>query len=58
MIGKIVSFLIAAIVIFGIYKFFDGNIGLALTTLGDFLWQIVSQGSDWFSRILGGIFES
>lgn len=56
MIGKVVSFLIAAIVLFGIYKFFGGDIGLALTTLGDFLYQIIEQGSDWFSKILEAIF--
>lgn len=56
MIGKVVSWVIAAIVIVGIYKFFNGDIGLALTTVGDFLWRIVSQGADWFSKILGSIF--
>lgn len=56
MIGKVVSWVIAAIVIVGIYKFFNGDIGLALTTVGDFLWQIVSQGADWFSKILGSLF--
>lgn len=57
MIGKVVSWVIAAIVIFGIYKFFNGDIGLALTTVGDFLWQIVSTGADWFSKILGSLFS-
>lgn len=56
MIGKVVSWVVAAIVIFGIYKYFNGDIGLALTTVGDFLWQIVSAGSDWFSKILGSLF--
>jgi ABC-type uncharacterized transport system permease subunit len=57
MIGKVVSWVIAAIVIFGIYKFFNGDIGLALTTVGDFLWKIVSTGADWFSKILGSLFS-
>lgn len=56
MIGKIVSFVLAAIVVFAIYKYFNGDIGLALTTVGDFLWNIIDQGSNWFAKILSSVF--
>lgn len=56
MLSKVISFIVAAVVIFGIYKYFNGDIGVALTTVGDFLWQIVNTGSDWFSQILAKVF--
>lgn len=56
MIGKIVSFVLMAILVFAIYKYFDGNIGLALTTVGDWLWAIIDHGSTWVAGLLGSIF--
>lgn len=52
MLSKVISILVGAVVIFGIYKYFNGDIGVALTTVGDIAWSIINTGSDWFSQIL------
>ena len=55
MVKQILGWLGLAIVVVALYKIFNGDFGLALTTIADFFIHIVNAGADIVIKIWNSI---